>query len=99
MHWHGLLCRFDLFSGENLTIDETSRLVEIEKKVANYMFVILSDVWLDDEMTMRKLEVVLDGYENMEVVPSLFVFMGKFFSHPCNLSFHSFSRQISKKAW
>ncbi|KAK9277998.1 hypothetical protein L1049_027555 [Liquidambar formosana] len=40
---------------------------------------------------MRKLETVLDGYENVEVVPSLFVFMGNFCSHPCNLSFHSFS--------
>ncbi|KAF8389639.1 hypothetical protein HHK36_024158 [Tetracentron sinense] len=64
------------------------------------MFVILSDIWLDNEgtdivllveKTMGKLATVLDGYESVEVVPSLFVFMGNFCSHPCNLSFHSFS--------
>lgn len=40
---------------------------------------------------MEKMAVVLDGYESVEVVPSLFVLMGNFCSHPCNLSFHSFS--------
>lgn len=40
---------------------------------------------------MGKLETVLDGYESVEVVPSLFVFMGNFCSHPCNLSYNSFS--------
>lgn len=34
---------------------------------------------------------MLDGYETLEVVPYLFVLMGNFCSHPCNLSFHSFS--------
>lgn len=43
------------------------------------------------EKTMRNLEIVLSGYENVEVVPSLFVFMGNFCSHPCNISFKSFS--------
>lgn len=92
----------------------------MEKKAVNDMFVILSDIWLDNEevicgffilfcfetfgnillnlnnlllveKTMEKLKNVLDVYENVEVVPSLFVFMGNFCSHPCNLSFHSFS--------
>lgn len=40
---------------------------------------------------MRNLETVLNGYENVDVVPSLFVFMGNFCSRPCNLSFSSFS--------
>lgn len=43
------------------------------------------------EKVMGKLETVLNGFENVEIVPSLFVFMGDFCSHPCNLSFHSFS--------
>lgn len=89
------------------------------------MFVILSDIWLDNEevttppaphllpnyfwfnpllsydylllhspsveKTMEKLETILSGYENVDVVPSLFVFMGNFCSHPCNLSFNSYS--------
>lgn len=85
----------------------------------NDMFVILSDVWLDNEevsrqflflasynvlllvkancnifsveKTMANLAAVLDGYENVEVVPSLFVLMGNFCSRPCNLAFNSFS--------
>ncbi|MBA0806578.1 hypothetical protein Gohar_022450, partial [Gossypium harknessii] len=64
----------------------------LEKRAVNDMFVILSDIWLDNEQkVMEKLETVLNGFENVEIVPSLFVFMGDFCSHPCNLSFHSFS--------
>lgn len=48
-------------------------------------------IFLSLEKAMGKLETVLDGFESQEVVPSLFVFMGNFCSHPCNLSFHSFS--------
>lgn len=40
---------------------------------------------------MEKLRVVLDGYESVETVPSLFVLMGNFCSRPCNLAFNSFS--------
>lgn len=39
---------------------------------------------------MANLATVLDGYENVDVIPSLFVFMGNFCSQPCNLSFNSF---------
>ncbi|KAJ4960388.1 hypothetical protein NE237_020298 [Protea cynaroides] len=82
----------DLFGGGVLSAEETLRLAELEKKAVNDMFVILSDIWLDNEETMKNLATVLDGYENVEVVPSLFVLMGNFCSHPCNLAFHSFSR-------
>ncbi|KVI07844.1 DNA polymerase alpha/epsilon, subunit B [Cynara cardunculus var. scolymus] len=44
-----------------------------------------------EDTTMAKLETVLDGYEDVEVVPSLFVLMGNFCSHPFNLSYNSFS--------
>nr|GLL35369.1 DNA polymerase epsilon subunit B [Ipomoea trifida] len=82
----------DFFGGGLLTNEETLRLAELEKRAVNDMFVILSDIWLDnEEKTMRNVEIVLSGYENVEVVPSLFVFMGNFCSHPCNLSFKSFS--------
>jgi len=104
------------------TIDiKQLRLSSLEKKAVNDMFVILSDVWLDNpevflfyisslfcvsviiesysqdvpmcylvEKTMEKLAVVLDGYDSVEVVPSLFVLMGNFCSRPCNLAFNSF---------
>lgn len=97
------------------------RLVELEKRAVNDMFVILSDIWLDNEevvhhylflhpvstfhvqlyliwvsllsleKAMAKLHTVMSGFEDVEVVPSLFVFMGNFSSHACNLSFHSYS--------
>ncbi|WVZ16043.1 hypothetical protein V8G54_013609 [Vigna mungo] len=82
----------DFFGGGTLTKEETIRLEEMEKRAVNDMFVILSDVWLDsEEKALTKLETVLDGFESVEVVPSLFVFMGNFCSRPCNLSFHSYS--------
>ncbi|KAH8491983.1 hypothetical protein H0E87_021543, partial [Populus deltoides] len=85
------LAQHDFFGGGTLTKEETLRLAELEKRSLNDMFVILSDIWVDSEEAMGKLETVLDGFESQEVVPSLFVFMGNFCSHPCNLSFHSFS--------
>ncbi|KAL6967837.1 DNA-directed DNA polymerase epsilon, subunit B [Sarracenia purpurea var. burkii] len=82
----------DFFGGGTLTKEETLGLVEMEKRAVNDMFVIISDIWLDnEEKTIAKLETVLDGYENVDVVPSLFVFMGNFCTHPCNISFSSFS--------
>nr|XP_048329468.1 DNA polymerase epsilon subunit B [Ziziphus jujuba var. spinosa] len=86
-----VLAGHDFFGGGILTKEETLRLADLEKKAVNDMFVIISDVWLDNEEAMGKLGTVLDVFENEEVVPSLFVFMGNFCSHPCNLSFHSFS--------
>ncbi|KAJ4713627.1 DNA polymerase epsilon subunit [Melia azedarach] len=86
-----LLAGHDFFGGGTLTKEDTLRLVDLEKRAANDMFVILSDIWLDNEEAMGKLEIVLNGFESVEVVPSLFVFMGNFCSRPCNLSFHSFS--------
>ncbi|EFJ19040.1 hypothetical protein SELMODRAFT_111965 [Selaginella moellendorffii] len=80
----------DFFGAGALSYDEISRLEVLERKAVNDMFVVISDVWLDDEQTMRNLEVVLDGFENVDVVPSVFILMGNFLSRPCNLSFHSF---------
>ncbi|OMO73451.1 DNA polymerase alpha/epsilon, subunit B [Corchorus olitorius] len=86
-----LLAGHDFFGGGTLTKEETLRLADLEKRAVNDMFVIMSDVWLDNEEVMEKLETVLNGFESVEIVPSLFVFMGKFCSRPCNLSFHNFS--------
>lgn len=40
---------------------------------------------------MGKLEIVLDGFESEEVVPSLFVFMGDFCSVPYSQASGPFS--------
>ncbi|KAL2328055.1 hypothetical protein Fmac_021482 [Flemingia macrophylla] len=86
-----LLAGHDYFGCGTFTKEETIRLAEMEKRAINDMFVVLSDIWLDNEEALRKLETVLDGFKSVEVVPSLFVFMGNFSSQPCNLSFHSYS--------
>ncbi|GJX34627.1 DNA polymerase epsilon subunit B [Tanacetum coccineum] len=86
-----LFTGLDYFGGGTPPKEETKRLAEMESRAVNEMFVILSDIWLDHEETMAKLETVLDGYEGVDVVPSLFVLMGNFCSHPFNLSYNSFS--------
>ncbi|KAE8732408.1 glutamate decarboxylase 5-like [Hibiscus syriacus] len=87
-----VLAGHDIFGCGTLTKEDTLRLADLEKRAVNDMFVILSNIWLDNEQkVMEKLEAILDGFENVEIVPSLFVFMGDFCSRPCNLSFHSFS--------
>ncbi|KAM0904138.1 hypothetical protein ACQ4PT_018193 [Festuca glaucescens] len=85
-----LLMGLDFFGGGVIPTEETLRLSSLENKAVNDMFVILSDVWLDNPEAVEKLGVVLDGYESVEVVPSLFVLMGNFCSQPCNLAFNSF---------
>ncbi|KAF5192042.1 Dna polymerase epsilon subunit b [Thalictrum thalictroides] len=86
-----LLVGLDFFGGGFLSSDEMLRLQGLEKNAVEEMFIILSDIWLDQDETMKKLADVLDGYEKVEVVPSLFVLMGNFCSRPCNLAFNSFS--------
>ncbi|CAO2832352.1 unnamed protein product [Amaranthus hypochondriacus] len=81
----------DFFGCGAFTFEETKKLADMERKAVNDMFVVLSDLWLDDEETMGKLKEVFEGYEAVEVVPSLFILMGNFCSSPCNLSFHSFA--------
>ncbi|XP_039127391.1 DNA polymerase epsilon subunit B [Dioscorea cayenensis subsp. rotundata] len=86
-----LIMGLDFFGGGILSTEETLRLSGLEKNAVNDMFVILSDIWLDNDEAMEKLAVVLDGYNSVEVVPSLFILMGNFCSRPCNLAFNSFS--------
>lgn len=43
-----LLMGFDFFGGGVIPTEETLRLSSLEKKAVNDMFVILSDVWLDN---------------------------------------------------
>ena len=45
------------------------------------MFVVLSDVHLDQSKVMEKLEILFDGYQNIDPLP-IFVFMGNFTSSP-----------------
>ncbi|ONH90465.1 hypothetical protein PRUPE_8G055400 [Prunus persica] len=90
------LAGHDSFGSGTLTEQETLRLAKLEREAVNGNVVILSDIWLDNEEAMGKLERVLDAFENEDFVPCLFVLMGNFCSHPCNLGFHSFSNLRSQ---
>ncbi|BBN16991.1 DNA polymerase epsilon subunit 2 [Marchantia polymorpha subsp. ruderalis] len=81
----------DCFGAGVLNSEETMKLEQIEEST-NDMFIILAEVWLDHEETMQKLTQVFDGYETLEVVPSLFILMGNFCSHPCNRAFNEFAK-------
>ncbi|XP_010535714.1 PREDICTED: DNA polymerase epsilon subunit B [Tarenaya hassleriana] len=83
---------FDFFGSGMFTKEEMLKLADLERKAVSDTFVVLSDIWVDDEEVLGKLEIVLSGFESVEIVPSLFVFMGNFCSHPCNLSFGSYSK-------
>ncbi|KAG6401972.1 hypothetical protein SASPL_138840 [Salvia splendens] len=68
-----MLAGIDFFGGGSLAKEEMVRLADVERGAFNDMFVILSDIWVDhEEKTMEKLEIILSGYENENVVPSLF---------------------------
>ena len=81
----------NFLGGPPLSIEEVIRLEKMEKQAVNDMFVVLSDVWVDSVEVMAKLEQVLDGYESMEVVPSVFILMGNFTSYACNLAAPDFT--------
>ena len=58
------------------------QLEEQERAAEADMFVILSDVWLDIPDTFSRLRSVFHGFSSVEVVPSLFIFMGNYSSQP-----------------
>eukprot|EP00557_Chaetoceros_sp_GSL56_P007669 CAMPEP_0176503636 /NCGR_PEP_ID=MMETSP0200_2-20121128/15474_1 /TAXON_ID=947934 /ORGANISM="Chaetoceros sp., Strain GSL56" /LENGTH=592 /DNA_ID=CAMNT_0017902951 /DNA_START=200 /DNA_END=1978 /DNA_ORIENTATION=- len=69
----------DLF-GAIPTLSEYSKLQEEEiKHGQDAMFVLLSDVYLDDPVVMTRLEKLFDGFQDYDPLP-VFVFMGDFAS-------------------
>ncbi len=61
------------------------RLHHVQEKLEKYernseMFVVLSDVWLDQPAVMEHLRMLLAGYE--QYCPKLFIFVGNFASRP-----------------
>ncbi|KNC80071.1 hypothetical protein SARC_07559 [Sphaeroforma arctica JP610] len=65
----------DLFGGERHR-KELDKLAVKEKTLENTFFVILSDVWLDNESVRTKLKDLFAGY--MHAVPDAFIFIGSF---------------------
>jgi DNA polymerase epsilon subunit 2 len=71
------------FFGSPDSISDEGRLLEIEAKLSDSFFVILSDVWLDSARVLSKLEELFKGFSLEDsVLPLAFIFNGNFISKP-----------------
>ena len=57
---------------------------------------VLSDVWLDRADCLANLRCLLEGFNSVEVVPTMFVFMGNFLSQPSNTTTGNYDQYISE---
>lgn len=48
----------------------------------NIIFIILSDVWLDQPRVLDRLRKLFEGYMTTEWIPAAFILMGDFVSEP-----------------
>lgn len=72
----------DVF-GNNYRPQQMLQLASMEQEDAEKVIVILSDVHLDKQLVLEKVDAVLDGFESNGVQP-LYVFIGSFVSRPVN---------------
>jgi DNA polymerase epsilon subunit 2 len=61
---------------------EEPELKKLELEAEETMFVLLSDVHLDDPNVMVKLRMMFEGFSTLDTPPAMFVFMGNFTSSP-----------------
>jgi len=71
----------NLFGGQ-FEPAETGALLQLEKEAIDSMFLLVSDVALDNPRVMAGLRHIFEGYLEDQVVPTVIVFMGNFLSHP-----------------
>ncbi|KAL1130189.1 hypothetical protein AAG570_013127 [Ranatra chinensis] len=62
----------------DLHIRNNRKLLNIEKRRTDSMFVFISDIWLDQPKVLEKLEMLFDGYS--QTPPTAFILMGNFLS-------------------
>ena len=75
----------DFFGAGRLRPADIPRLLKSEADAKSDMFVVMSDVFLDRAATLRRLKVVFEGFDSLDVAPAMFVLMGDFCSQPCHL--------------
>ncbi|EIE23695.1 DNA polymerase epsilon, subunit B [Coccomyxa subellipsoidea C-169] len=74
----------DFFGGSTPSEDEQLAAAAALAEDEADRIVVLSDLWLDKPATLDRLRVVLEGFEGLERVPSMFVLLGNFQSFSCN---------------
>ncbi|XP_052769617.1 DNA polymerase epsilon subunit 2-like [Mya arenaria] len=71
----------NFFGGPSSTsVKASSKLQQIEAENQDAMFIVLSDVWLDQIKVMDKLKTLFNGYSNF--APTCFIMCGNFLSTP-----------------
>ena len=99
----------DFFGAGRLRPADIPRLLKSEAASTSDMFVVMSDVFLDRAATLRRLKLVFEGFDSLDVAPAMFVLMGDFCSAPCHLgggggggqsgvTFKSYARGFDKLA-
>ena len=81
----------DFFGAGRLRPLDIERLTDEEAASTSDMFVVLSDVWLDKETTFVRLRAVFEGFDSLDVIPSMFVLMGDFTSQPFGPTHYDFA--------
>ncbi|XP_078483526.1 DNA polymerase epsilon subunit 2 [Ciona intestinalis] len=75
----------NFFGGSSHTsVKASTKLLKFEQDRSDAMFVFLSDVFLDQEKVVKKLETLFIGFQDFP--PVCFVFCGSFCSQPYGLS-------------
>ena len=64
------------------TAQEEQEMLRMEQEADDSIFVIFSDVNLDNPLVMDKLGAIFLGYTQSLTIPKLFVFLGDFTSRP-----------------
>ena len=64
------------------TAQEEQEMLHMEQESDDAIFVIFSDVHLDNPVVMDKLRSIFKGYSQSGTIPKLFVFLGNFTSRP-----------------
>ena len=91
----------DLFGAGRLRPADLANLTASEAESTSDMFVVLSDVWLDRDATFARLRAVFEGFDSLDVIPSMFVLMGDFASvpfGPTHFDFAAYSRGFDRLA-
>ncbi|KAM4543263.1 DNA polymerase epsilon subunit 2 isoform 2-T2 [Odontesthes bonariensis] len=71
----------NFFGGPSTTsVKASTKLKQLEEENEDAMFVIVSDVWLDNVEVMEKLNIMFSGYATMP--PTCFILCGNFSSAP-----------------
>lgn len=71
----------NMFGGQ-MEVTESAALFRMEKEAVDSVFLLLSDVALDNSKVIAGLRHIFQGYLEDGVLPKIIVLMGNFLSHP-----------------